>query len=150
MPAAIEYANAVGLDPDSLTPNSFASHPVVVRVGGEYYCRSIQKCEDDHSLSFFCAIDNGIVLTIAKPTGMVKSTRNAIEELRSSLGELDMILGFDCILRRLDARNRGNFDEISALYAQANVVGFGTYGEQFNSMHINQTFTGIAFGKAKT
>jgi len=26
------------------------------------------------------------------------------------------------------------------------VIGFATYGEQFNSMHVNQTFTGIAIG----
>ena len=145
-PAALVYARAVGLDPDALTPNSFASHPLVVKVGGEYYCRSIQKCEDDHSLTFFCAIDNGIVLTVAEPTGMVQSTTNILEHMRNQLGSIDMILGFDCILRRLDAYNRGILENVSELYRNANVVGFGTYGEQFNSMHINQTFTGIAFG----
>ena len=136
----------IGLDPNSLNPASFASHPVVVKVGGEYYCRSIQKCEDDHSLTFFCAIDNGIVLTVAKPTGMVKSTEKILASIGQDLGEINMILGFDCILRRLDASNRDTLNNISRVYADANVVGFGTYGEQFNSMHINQTFTGVAFG----
>lgn len=147
-PAAVAYAREIGLDLDlnPLTPTSFASHPVVVKVGGQYYCRSIQKCEDDHSLTFFCAIDNGIVLTIAKPTGMVKSTEKVLATLMHDLGSIDMILGFDCILRRLDANNRGTLDNISRVYSEANVIGFGTYGEQFNSMHINQTFTGIAFG----
>jgi len=147
-PAAVVYAREIGLDLElnPLTPISFASHPVVVKVGGEYYCRSIQKCEDDHSLTFFCAIDNGIVLTIAKPTGMVKSTEQILATLTHDLGSIEMILGFDCILRRLDATNRGTLDNISRVYSEANVIGFGTYGEQFNSMHINQTFTGIAFG----
>jgi len=27
------------------------------------------------------------------------------------------------------------------------VIGFNTYGEQFNGMHINQTFTGVAIGR---
>jgi len=148
-PAALVFARAVGLDPDALTPNSFASHPLVVKVGGEYYCRSIQKCEDDHSLTFFCAIDNGIVLTIARPTGMVQSTSNILQELQFKLKSAEMILGFDCILRRLDAANRGVIESISTLYKEANVIGFGTYGEQYNSMHINQTFTGIAFGNQK-
>lgn len=145
-PAAVAYARVIGLDPNSLNPASFASHPVVVKVGGEYYCRSIQKCEDDHSLTFFCAIDNGIVLTVAKPTGMVKSTEKILASIGQDLGEINMILGFDCILRRLDASNRDTLNNISRVYADANVVGFGTYGEQFNSMHINQTFTGVAFG----
>ncbi|MGC4027070.1 MAG: FIST N-terminal domain-containing protein [Mesorhizobium sp.] len=42
-PAAEEYAGAVGLLPNDLTPLSFASHPTVVRVGGEYFCRSNSK-----------------------------------------------------------------------------------------------------------
>jgi hypothetical protein len=146
-PAAEEFAAAVGILPQQLTPLSFASHPVVVRVGGEYYCRSIQKMNTDGSLSFFCAIDNGIVLSIARPTGMVESTRAALKSVGERLGGIDMVLGFDCVLRRLDARNRQVFREMSELYRQNNVIGFGTYGEQYRSMHLNQTFTGIAFGQ---
>ena len=125
---------------------SLASHPVVVRVGGEYYCRSIQKVNADGSLSFFCAIDDGIVLSIAQPKGMVESTRNAFEDIRERLGGIDVVLGFDCVLRRLDARNRQVFRDMSELYRANNVIGFGTYGEQYRSMHLNQTLTGIAFG----
>ncbi|MBU0582449.1 MAG: FIST C-terminal domain-containing protein [Alphaproteobacteria bacterium] len=145
-PAAEVYASAVGVAPDNLTPLSFASHPVVMRVGGEYYCRSIQRMHPDGSLSFFCAIDDGLVLSIAQPTGMVESTREALASVNDRLGGIDMILGFDCVLRRLDARNRQVSRDISELYRENNVIGFGTYGEQYRSMHLNQTFTGIAFG----
>ena len=145
--AAEEYAAAVGILPQTLTPLSFASHPVVVKVGGEYYCRSIQKMHPDGSLSFFCAIDDGVVLSIAQPKGMVESTRAALKDVEDRLGGIDMILGFDCVLRRLDARNRQVFRDISELYRVNNVIGFGTYGEQYRSMHLNQTFTGIAFGE---
>ena len=144
--AVDEFAAAVGVLPDQLTPMSFASHPVVVRVGGEYYCRSIQKMNADGSLSFFCAIDDGIVLSIAQPTGMVESTRDALEDMRTRLGGIDVVLAFDCVLRRLDARNRQVFRDMSELYRTNNVIGFGTYGEQYRSMHLNQTLTGIAFG----
>ena len=92
------------------------------------------------------AIDDGIVLTIAQPKGMVESTRAAMKSVSEKLGGTDVILGFDCVLRRLDARNRQVFRDISELYRNNNVVGFGTYGEQYRSMHLNQTFTGIAFG----
>ena len=105
----------------TLTPLSFASHPVVVRVGGEYYCRSIQKVHPDGSLSFFCAIDDGLVLSIAQPTGMVESTREALAGVSERLGGIDMILGFDCVLRRLDARNRQVSRDISELYRENNV-----------------------------
>ncbi|TPN63501.1 MULTISPECIES: FIST signal transduction protein [unclassified Mesorhizobium] len=145
--AAEEYAASVGIVAQTLTPLSFASHPVVVKVGGEYYCRSIQKMHADGSLSFFCAIDDGVVLSIAQPKDMVESTRAALLDVEARLGGIDMIIGFDCVLRRLDARNRQVFREISELYRVNNVIGFGTYGEQYRSMHLNQTFTGIAFGE---
>lgn len=148
--AADEYASAVGIVPNSLTPLSFASHPVVVKVGGEYYCRSIRKMNPDGSLSFFCAIDDGIVLSVAQPKSMVETTEAAFTEAGRKLGGIDMVLGFDCVLRRLDAENRQISREMSEVYRSHNVVGFGTYGEQYRSMHLNQTFTGIAFGHRRT
>jgi hypothetical protein len=147
--AAEEYAASVGILPQMLTPLSFASHPVVLKVGGEYYCRSIQRMHADGSLSFFCAIDDGVVLSIAQPKNMVESTRTALQDVERRLGGIDMILGFDCVLRRLDARNRQVFRDISELYRTNKVIGFGTYGEQYRSMHLNQTFTGIAFGERR-
>jgi hypothetical protein len=145
--AAYEYATLVGLDPNRLTPLGFASHPMVVRVGGEYFCRSLRSTNEDGSLSFFCAIDDGVVLTVAKPVDLVSSVEQALSRLEDDLGGVDWILGFDCILRRLDAQNRQATHRISELYRRHNVFGFNTYGEQFRSMHLNQTFAGIAIGR---
>jgi hypothetical protein len=36
---------------------------------------------------------------------------------------------------------------MSELYRQNGVIGFHTYGEQYGSMHVNQTFTGVAIGR---
>lgn len=145
-PAATEYALAVGLDPENLSPMSFASHPLVVRVGGEYFCRSIRRLNPDRSLSFFCAIDQGVVLTLARPRDVVEATEAELERLEASLGGLDLVIGFDCVLRRLDAEIRQKRRGLSELYKKYRVVGFETYGEQYRSMHLNQTFTGVAIG----
>lgn len=146
-PAAREYAAAIGLMPDDLGPFSFASYPLVVKVGGDYYCRSIRNMNADGSLSFFCAIDEGLVFTVARPQDILSSTATTLGEIDRSLGGIELVLGFDCILRRLDAENRQQRHEVDALYRKYNVVGFHTYGEQFNAMHLNQTLTGIAFGR---
>jgi hypothetical protein len=148
--AAEEYASAVGLLPGDLTPFSFASYPTIVRVGGEHFCRSIQKNNEDGSLSYFCAIDDGVVLSIARAVDMVESTEKALEEVDRKLGGTDVVLGFDCVLRRLDAVNRQAVRGLSELYQKNHVIGFGTYGEQYQSMHLNQTFTGIAFGRSQS
>lgn len=145
-PAAMEYASSVGLEPSSLVPMSFAAHPVVVRVGGDYYCRSIQRVNADGSLSFFCAIDDGVVLTVADPKDMVQSMTAELERLDDALGGVDLVLGFECVLRRLDAENRQIKHKMGDLYRRYHVAGFHTYGEQYNAMHLNQTFTGVAIG----
>jgi hypothetical protein len=38
--------------------------------------------------------------------------------------------------------------DVDEIYRRFGVTGFHTYGEQFNAMHLNQTLTGIAFGKS--
>ena len=42
---------------------------------------------------------------------------------------------------------RDGVEPVSAFLRSQNVIGFNTYGEQFNGMHINQTFTGVAIGR---
>ncbi len=146
-PAAREYASAIGLLPNDLGPFSFASYPLVVKVGGDYYCRSIRNMNPDGSLTFFCAIDEGLVFTVARPQDMVSSTEQTLREVEASLGGIDVVIGFDCILRRLDAETSQIRHQVDQLYRKYHVVGFHTYGEQFNAMHLNQTLTGIAFGR---
>ncbi|WP_244507628.1 FIST signal transduction protein [Methylobacterium phyllostachyos] len=147
-PAAREYAMAIGLDPENLSPMSFAAYPLAVKVGGEYFCRSIRRMNEDGSLSFFCAVDEGVVLTLAEPRDIVASTRAELSRLDAQLGGVDLIIGFECVLRRLDAESRQVRHGITDLYRRYNVVGFETFGEQYRAMHLNQTFTGIAIGKS--
>ena len=65
-PAAQAYANILGLKTEDLNPMAFSKYPVILQIGGKHYVRSIQKVNEDGSLSFYCAIDNGLVLTLAK------------------------------------------------------------------------------------
>lgn len=148
-PAAREYAAAIGIPADDLSPLSFASHPVVVKVGSEYFCRSIRNVNPDGSLTFFCAIDEGLVLTVATPKNMVDSTRETLGDVDEDLGGISLVLGFDCVLRRLDAENHQTRRLVEGLYRDYHVIGFHTYGEQYNAMHLNQTLTGIAFGRRR-
>lgn len=146
-PAAREYAAAIGLRPDELGPFSFASYPLVVKVGGDYYCRSIRNMNPDGSLSFFCAIDEGLVFTVARPRDILNATETTLSDVDAALGGIDIVVGFDCVLRRLDAESRQIRHQMDELYKKYAVAGFHTYGEQYNAMHLNQTLTGIAFGR---
>jgi hypothetical protein len=97
-------------------------------------------------LTFFCAIDEGIVLTVGRGVDMVDNLERAFDAVRREIGPPALVLGCDCLFRSIEAMQSGVRDRISALLIENNVVGFATYGEQFNGMHVNQTFTGAALG----
>jgi hypothetical protein len=145
-PAAFEYARIVGVNAGPLTPRTFAAHPLMVRVGGQYHVRAIQKVNADNSLTFFCAIDEGLVLTVAESVDVVQDLENLFVRIGHEVRELDLIIGCDCVLRNLEIEQRAQKHVVSELFMRNGVIGFCTYGEQFNSMHVNQTFTGIAIG----
>ena len=145
-PAGREYARLVGLDVDKLTPMIFAAHPVMVKVGGRYYVRAIQKVNDDGSLTFFCAIDKGLVLTVAKGTDIIRNLADRFAAIRAEIGRPQLVIGCECILRSLELEQKQLKAEAGRLLAAQNIVGFNTFGEQFQSMHVNQTFTGAAIG----
>lgn len=142
-PAAREYARLVGKDPEQLSPFIFAAHPVVVRVGGHHHVRAIQKVEENGDLRFFSAIDEGLVLTLAEPGDIAGHLEEALADLSGDRAP-EAIIGCDCILRRLEAEQMQSLRAMSRILSRHNVVGFSTYGEQFNSMHVSQTLTGVA------
>jgi hypothetical protein len=146
-PAAREYARIIGVPYGDLSGYTFAAHPVIVRVDGDYYARSIQRANEDGSLTFFCAIDEGLVLTAAGRLDTLGVVEEMFRATEAELGEVSLYLGFDCIHRRLDAEQRQITRELADLYRRHNVVGFNTYGEQYRSMHLNQTFSGLAIGR---
>jgi len=144
--AAPVYADAVGVRVEDLTPEIFATHPVLVRVGGAYYVRAIQRANDDGSLVFYCAIDEGIVLALGQGVDAIESAQQLFGELRSELGDLDLVLGCDCILRRLEFERKALTSQFADIFRANHLVGFSTYGEQIHGMHVNQTLTGVAVG----
>ena len=146
-PAVSVYARMVGCAEAELTPMVFATHPLVVRLGGAEYVRSIQKANPDGSLSFYCAIDEGLVLTLSEGRDLLQPDRGPVRGLHATLGAPEAVIGFECVLNRLEAERNQIKHRLSRLHAANNVTGFASFGEQWGSMHVTQTFTGIAIGR---
>ncbi|HEY0269356.1 MAG TPA: FIST N-terminal domain-containing protein [Sphingomonas sp.] len=146
-PAAREYARLAGVTAAELGPGVFAAHPPMVRAGGEYYCRSIQSANPDGSLTFYCAIDEGIVLTLGEAHDVMGELETLFDQLGETVGGIDRIIGFDCVLNSVELSQRQLRHTVSALFARQRVVGFNTYGEQFHALHVNQSFSGLAIGR---
>ena len=142
-PAAREYARLVGKDPEQLDRFTFASHPVVVRIGDTHHVRAIQRVSENGDLVFFSAINEGMVLTLASHQDITAHLEAGLSELTNGQAP-DHILGFDCLLRRIEAGQVQKTRAISDILARHHVVGFSTYGEQIGGLHVNQTLTGVA------
>lgn len=145
-PAAQEYARFIGVAPEALTPEVFAANPLLVRIGGEYHVRAIQKVDGEGALHFYCAIDDGLVLTRAHPEDMRDNLVQNMEQISERIGGLEFVLCFDCILRRLEAERLNITKDLLSIFDRYNMIGFNTYGEQYRSLHLSQTLTGLAIG----
>lgn len=140
-PAAEEYARLAGLHPARLSQSEFARHPLLLRTGRRHHVRAIRAVTPDGGLQLLSGIEPGNILTLGRAVDMTRGFTDAMDALpRPPL----MVLGFDCILRRLALDRAGMTRQMSELLARYRVAGFNTYGEQHSGMHVNQTFVGMA------
>lgn len=145
-PALDEYAAACGLRVQSRDPGDFASHPLMIRIGGQYFARGIQRIHDDGTLEFACAVEPGIVVTIARSGDMRARLAALFDELSAAVGPLELAIGFDCAARTAAMERAGHTEEITAIMRRHHVCGFATLGEQFGAIHVNNSFSCVAIG----
>lgn len=141
-PAAKEYASLAGLDAAHLTPLEFARHPLLLKTGRRHHVRAISGTREDGGLQLLASIDVGTVLTLGRAEDLTEGFAQALARLPRQPA---LVLGFDCILRRLALEQAGLDEEVAALHRRFNIRGFNTYGELHDGMHVNQTFVGMAF-----
>ena len=80
---------------------------------------------------------------------ILPNLQQTLAELEESLGAPLVTLGCDCFLRRLEFEYLNLSDSASSVLQRYGVLGFNTYGEHFDGVHINQTFTGVYIGQAE-
>lgn len=141
-PAVQAYAEALGTTVDQAA-NRFMTNPLGLMIEGEPYVRSPQQVKDS-TMVFYCAMPEGMELSVLESTDILKDTKRAIEEKKAELGSISGILNFNCILRTLEMEQKGITDAYGEIFANIPTVGFSTYGEAYLG-HINQTATMLVF-----
>ena len=143
-PAAQVYAGLLGVPVASLDEATFAMNPLIFQMGGEHYVRAIARANEDQSLSLYCAIENGLILDLGRAVDPLATAQAAFARVRMEIGEPALILGCDCYSRRVQLAKQGLLGPMDDLLKQNRVFSFSTCGEQFDGLHMNQTFTGVA------
>lgn len=144
-PAASELAEIIGVDKNDLM-NIYSNHPLMLQIGSEWYVRTVIEIMGE-DLRFACAIDEGIPLTVGEITGLTESLEENIKDIESEFSDIELTFGCECIHRMLKINEIGLKDKVIPLLSRLNFIGFVTYGEQYNSVHLNQTLTCVVIGK---
>jgi len=135
------YSRACRLKKDVHRAGSFAPYPFMIRIGDQYFARGMQRIYANGTIEFACAMERGLVVTVAKPADMVVRLREMFANMKTTIGRPELVIGFDCAARTALMEQRGLTRRINTILASNRVVGFATLGEQFNTIHANNSFT---------
>jgi hypothetical protein len=140
-PALGVYASLCGFRRTALSGEDFAPYPLMIRIGGQYYARGVQRIAEGGALEFACAIERGLVVAIARPGDMVARLEELFETMRARIGIPELVIGLDCAARAAYMERQGLTARIEPLLTRHAVTGFASLGEQYNTIHANNSFT---------
>jgi hypothetical protein len=143
------YAGACGLKSAPKDARAFSPYPLMIKAGGQYFARGVQRIYQDGSIEFACAIEPGLVVRVAQPVDMLERLTETFDGLNKALGVPELVIGFDCAARTAYMERHGLAEAVSGLLAKQQVIGFSTLGEQFNTIHVNNSFTCLGVAAAK-
>lgn len=111
-----------------------------VKVGGEYFIRSIAKIESG-GVQFFCDLEFGDRLFLMEEKDFKQATQLEWQAFTARHGKPAAILMNDCILRRV-----GNADKLhnAHFFKGIAAAGFSSFGEILG-VPINQTLSALVF-----
>lgn len=154
-PALDVYAEALGIAPEAVTPAVLAMHPLGYRFRGQPFPISIGQIGAERSLRVGSTVQAGQRLHILDAQNLVASSERCIDEVVERVApaanpnaSLDALLIFNCRLRHIEARETGQLAALTRALCKGPVCGLNSNGEQFATMHLNHSMTGVAFGRS--
>ncbi|QDG53112.1 hypothetical protein FIV42_20910 [Persicimonas caeni] len=148
--AQVVYAEALGIDPSQVTAATVAKFPLGYRFRGRPFPVSVLRIRNDGTFRLASSVQHGEQLSILEPNDLVGSTHRAIDEAIDALTargcKAEALLLFHCIARYIEARHEGKVDALADALCQGPTCGLNTYGEQFETLHMNHSLTGVIFG----
>lgn len=148
--AQVAYADELDIDPSEVTRALVAAHPLGYRFRGQPFPIGIMQITDDGAFRLGSCVQHGERLNILESTDLVSRSRDSLERAISRLDNTNQppqgMLLFNGVARYIEAVERGKTDELAGALCQGPVCGLNTYGEQFNTLHVNHCLTGVVFG----
>jgi hypothetical protein len=89
-----------------------------------------------------------MVIRAGQATDLVGTIEQQYAELQTDLGPrgASLMVAFHCYQRRLEVERVGEQERCRRAVADYPLIGFCTYGEQYNGLHMNQAAVGFVLG----
>jgi hypothetical protein len=143
-PARLVYEKVIGT---TLQTGVAARFPFGYYVGGRAYVRSVMGSEGD-SLRFASAVERGTVLAPMRAGSLAPATETALATTTDELGgDVAALIAFNCYGRFLEMDAAGLTADLGRIMTRYPVVGFNSFGEQINALHINHSLTALVFAR---
>lgn len=151
--AGSRWAEIAGVPPEHLTfgfPEQYLKWSLAMRVGREFFLRSICKSMTDDTLESMNMVQEDLELEVMRAADIVESTRRFFqEELPRRVANPTAALLFDCGARKFYAHLIGKVPDVSATFALAPPAsGFTVQFETYCGFMVNSTLTSLVFGSA--
>lgn len=143
-PAALAYAEALGVSLNDDISQYFSSNPVGLAVGeNNIFIRSPQQVKGA-SIVFYCNILQGMDVRLLESTDIVKDTEKAVKDKLKENGNIRGFIGFHCVERSLELQKHNQERQYGEIFKDIPSIGFCSYGEQYIG-HMNQSATMLLF-----
>jgi hypothetical protein len=148
--AQVAYAEMLGVDPSEVTQALTSKYPLGYRFRGRPFPVSILQVHPDGTFRLGSSVQHGEQLNILEPDDLVECTRKSLSKAITKFSKdgtgVEGMLLFHCLARFIEATESGQADALGKVLSQTPVCGLNTYGEQFETMHMNHSLTGVIFG----
>lgn len=115
-------------------------------VGSATFLRSVMTVVGE-DLLMGGSLEVGALIYPMKAGDLVDATRAGLARALAAIPEPQGLLLFNCGGRMWEAAAGGLINELAGAMRPVPAAGFTTYGEQFGTVQINHTLTGLVFGR---
>lgn len=140
------YAGFSGKSVSDLSFYDLLSNPLGVNMDNQFILKSPIRVNSGGSMGFLAMVKEGQEVYRMRQQSMISELDGLLGRLERRLGDIECLILFNCVYRHLEVLRDKTSQEIRNVFDGYKVIGMNTFGQQFNSMHMNQSLTYIAFG----
>jgi hypothetical protein len=137
-----ELLESIGIELGAPRPTRFT---FARYVDGVPYVRIIRAIEGS-AIHVATSVEPGHVMHVMRTGDLVGTTRADLAAVDKRIGGISALLAWSCMARHREAEASGLVEPLARVYAERQICGFRSFGEQSGMLLVSYTLAGLAFG----